>query len=232
MNAINIEFKERVITTFRSMKFEFVKHPDVLTIPFYQQGHARGRLRPLHANFTSEDVRLLVEWRNQNREAFFTWIIATEEGTEKWLREQILHREDRLLLFIETLNGVPFGHIGLTNFDFSSKACEIDNVLRGKAEFIRGGMSAALQALVNWVFVVLNANSVYLRVFCDNHRAVDFYKRNGLRIVKRVPLRRIDEGNMIRWIEAEEEFEEDFERYVLYLSMERDEARGVSGWAR
>lgn len=217
------EFPEKVIAQFRAMKFEFAKRPDELTIPIYQQGCVIGRLRPIHANFTSEDVRLLVEWRNQNREAFFTWIKATERGTQKWLREQILPREDRILFFIETLKGVPLGHIGLTNFDFSSKACEVDNVLRGKAKFIKGGMSAALQALINWVFLVLNANSVYLRVFSDNQRAVDFYRRNRLRIVKQVPLRRLEEGNITRWVEAEEEFGSVFEKYVLYLKLERDE---------
>lgn len=227
MNAIHIASKEKVVATFQGMKFEFNKRPDELMIPIYQQGHVVGRLRPIHGNFTSEEIRLLVEWRNQNREAFFSWFTATEEGTEKWLREQILAREDRILFFIETLDRVPFGHIGLTNFDYSIKACEIDNVLRGKPGFVKKGMSIALQALINWVFAVLGANSVYLRVFSDNQRALEFYTRSGFEIVKRVPFRRVENGNVIRWVEAEEDAGAVFEKYLSYLRIERDRYVGI-----
>jgi RimJ/RimL family protein N-acetyltransferase len=224
--TIDREFKERVVTTFRAMKFAFDKSPDELTVPIYQKGNVVARLRPVHAGFTPQEVKLLMEWRNQNREAFFTWFTATERGTERWLTEQILAREDRILFFIETLDRIPFGHIGLTNFDFVSKACEVDNVLRGRNEFIRGGMSFALQALVNWIFTVLGVNLVYLRVFSDNQRALNFYTRNGFEIVSRVPLRRVEDGDVIRWVETEEAGTV-FEKYALYLRMESDKYAGI-----
>ena len=218
---IDQEFQEKVITTLRAMKFEPAKRPDELAIPVYQQGNVVVRLHPIHANFTPEEVQLLVEWRNQNSEAFLTWITATEEGTKKWLTERILSRDDRILFFVETLDGVPFGHIGLTNFDFSLKACEIDNVIRGKAELNKGGMTFAFQTLMNWVFFFLDANSAYLRVFSNNERALRFYIRNGFRMVRQVPLRRVEEGNMIRWVESEEDNGSVFEKYVVYLKTER-----------
>lgn len=165
---IDREFQEKAIIIFHAMKFEFAKRPNELTIPIYQQGNEIARLRPVHINFTPKEVRFLAEWRNHHIQAFFTWFVANEEGTKKWLMEQILSREDRILFFMETLEGVPFGHIGLTNLDFSLKTCEIDNVLRGRAELIKGGMTFAFQALTDWVFLFLNANSVYLRVFSDN----------------------------------------------------------------
>lgn len=220
---IDQEFQEKVITTLRAMKFEPAKRPDELAIPVYQQGNVVVRLHPIHANFTPEEVQLLVEWRNQNSEAFLTWITATEEGTKKWLTERILSRDDRILFFVETLDGVPFGHIGLTNFDFSLKACEIDNVIRGKAELNKGGMTFAFQTLMNWVFFFLDANSAYLRVFSNNERALRFYIRNGFRMVRQVPLRRVEEGNMIRWVESEEDNGSVFEKYVVYLKTDRNE---------
>lgn len=227
MGVMDQEFRERVLTSLRALKFDFDLRPEELAIPIARQGCVVGRLRPIHANFTFEDIRLLVEWRNQNREAFFSWFTATEEGTGKWLREQILAREDRILFFIETLEGMPFGHVGLTNFDFSIKACEVDNVLRGKSGFVKGGMSIALQALVNWVFTVLGASLVYLRVFSDNRRALDFYMRIGFELVKRVPLRRVEDGKATRWVEAEEGVEAVFEKYVSYLKVERAKYAGV-----
>ena len=222
MNAVNSGFKERVVTTFRAMKLDCDLHPDELTIPVHQQGRAIARLRPVHVNVAPQEITLLMEWRNQNREAFFSWFVATAQGTRDWLKEQILSREDRILFFVETLDGVPLGHIGLTSFDFSSKTCEIDNVLRGRDEFIKGGMSAALQALINWVFIYLGANSVYLRVLAGNRHAVDFYKSSGLRIVRRVPLRRVEEGNIIRWVEADNESASACENYALYLERSND----------
>lgn len=222
MNAVDSGFKERVVTTFRAMKLDFDIHPDELSIPVHQQGRAIVRLRPVHVNFIPQEITLLMEWRNQNREAFFSWFVATEQGTRDWLKEQILSREDRILFFVETLDGVPFGHIGLTSFDFSSKTCEIDNVLRGRDEFIKGGMSAALRALIDWVFIYLGANSVYLRVLADNRHAVDFYESSGLRIVKRAPLRRVEAGNIIRWVEADNESASACENYALYLERGND----------
>ena len=217
MNAVDSGFKERVVTTFRTMKLDFDLHPDKLTIPVHKQGRSIARLRPVHVNVAPQEITLLMEWRNQNREAFFSWFVATEHGTRDWLKDQILSREDRILFLVETLDGVPFGHIGLTSFDFSSKTCEIDNVLRGRDEFIKGGMSAALRALINWVFIYLGANSVYLRVLADNRHAIDFYKSSGLRIVKRVPLQRVDEDNLVRWVEADNEFAHTCVNYALYL---------------
>lgn len=222
MSIIDTQFKEKVITTFKAMKFEFEKQPDKLMIPIYQHGNVIARLHPVHARLSSHEVKFLTEWRNQNRKSFFTWITATEEGTKKWLTEQILHREDRILFIIETLDGIPFGHIGLTNFDFSSKSCEINNVLRGKPECIKIGMSAALQTLINWAFLELDVRTLFLRVFADNQRAVDFYRRNGLRIVKCVPLQRIDGGDVIQWVEAKDKHGS-FEKWVLYMEIEREE---------
>jgi RimJ/RimL family protein N-acetyltransferase len=224
MVSTHHDFRENVVMSLRVLKFEFNKRPDELAIPIYQQGHTIGRLRPVHVYPPAEEIRLLMEWRNENREAFFSWFTATEEETEKWLTEQILAREDRILFFIETLDHRPFGHIGLTNFDYSTKACEIDNVLRGTTEFIKGGMSVALQALINWVFIGLRANSIYLRVFSDNQRALGFYTQGGFEMVKQVPFRRMKDGNVTRWVEAREDDRGVFEKYVSYLRIVREKA--------
>jgi len=220
---VDREFREKVVAQFHAMKFEFVKRPHKLTIPTYWQGHVIGRLCPIHADFSSENVHLLAKWRSQNREAFFTWFLPTEQDTEKWLKEQILLRDDRILFFVETLEQVPFGHIGITNFDFLSRSCEIDNVLCGRAGLIKGGMSAALQALMDWVFSDLSVKRMYVRVFYDNQRALDFYTRNGFQIVKRVLTQRVEEGSVIRWVEAQEVSGVIFEKYVLYLAVEQDQ---------
>lgn len=222
MSAIDIEFKERVVTIFKSMKFEFHKRPDELAIPIYQQGNIIARLRPVHVNFTPQEVKLLAEWRNQNREAFLTWVTSTEESTRKWLLEQILLREDRILFFAETLDGVHFGQIGLTNFDFSLKSTELDNWIRGKGGLIKGGMMLAIRSLMDWVFSFLNANSIYARVLSDNEKVINLHMQNGLRVVKRVPLQRVDEGNIIRWIEMEENTGT-CEKYLVYQRIDREE---------
>jgi len=228
----DIAFRERVVATFRSMKFEFPKRPEELTIPIYRQGIMIAHLRPLHAEFIPQEVRFLMEWRNQNREAFLTWVTSTKESTMRWILEELLPREDRILFFAETLDGVPFGHIGLTKFDFARRSCEIDNVLRGKTGTIQGGMTLAIQALMDWGFCFLKAHSMYLRVFADNERAINFYMQNELQMVKRVPLQRVQEGNIIRWVETEEQPGEVPEKYLLYMRPNREGYPGMSHSAR
>jgi RimJ/RimL family protein N-acetyltransferase len=229
MMMIDQEFRQRVIDTFHIMKFEFRQYPDKVIIPVHDGSNIVARLRPLNSSFTSEEVELLAEWRNQNREAFLTWINSTNDSTKQWLTEQILPREDRILFWVETLDGIPFGHFGLTNFDFELKSCELDNVIRGKIGVLHRGILLAIQALMRWSFHYLQAGSVYVRVFSDNERAINLYMKNGLRIFKRASLRRVDQVNISRWLEVEDNTPDYVEKHVVYMKIDRDDYDNLIG---
>jgi RimJ/RimL family protein N-acetyltransferase len=221
MPDIDTEFKKRTIRIFREMKFEYEKRPDDLMIPVYRHGNVIARLRPIHHRFNLHEIELLKKWRNRNREAFLTWTTSTERSTRRWITQQILPREDRILLLAETLDGVAFGQVGLTNFDFARKACELDNWIRGKGGWIKGGMMLAIQSLMDWVFFTLKADITYARVFSENVGVINRHMQNGLRIVKCTALRRVDDTEGCRWVEIEKEGSEAAQKYLVYLELIR-----------
>ncbi len=209
-------FRDRILAAFRTLK-----ERGGPAIPVSHGGNTVAWLRPLSCQFTASEVALLVAWRNRHREAFLTWAPVTEASTRRWVTEQILARADRVLFLVETADGIPFGQMGLANVDFAARAVEVDNVLRGRADLLRGGMSLALRALLDWLFFDLGGEVAYLRVLADNRRALDFYTRNGFRFLKKVPLKRVSAENGIRWVELTEDVTE-AERYLLYLAIHRD----------
>lgn len=159
---------------------------------------SRLRLRPIKKPMSSLDVELIAAWRNEHRESFFTWFTATAEGTSKWLGEVISSR-DRIL-FMTEVDQTAFGHIGLRNFDYAGKSCEVDNVLRGRSGVMPGGMTYALRGLLVWLRS-LQMNSTELRVFSDNAAALNLYCKCGFLCVKEMPLVRVDDGGSVSWVE-------------------------------
>lgn len=212
--------KDYVLSVIHEYKFEQKKN-----IPI------RGKNHQVIAYLSSvkktrEHAEILTEWRNKHMYSFFTWFHATVDGTLKWI-ESIMDREDRILFLIQNLEGKPIGHIGLTNFDFEKNTCEIDSVLRGVEEELPGVMTYALESLIDWVFNRLKIDSVYLRVFEDNHKAISLYKRCGFILWKRVGARKIVERDFIRWVEVEggSNIFLNYEKYIVYFIKERSQIR-------
>jgi perosamine synthetase len=146
----------------------------------------------------SEDgelIQILAEWRARNIQAYPTRFPVTEEGTAKWMRNQLLAREDRILFLVLDRGGERVGHLGFSNCLSEPYAMEVDNVVRGVSGAAPGIMGEAMQSLLNWGKNVLGARDFTLRVCEDNLHAIDFYKRHGFGVEERIPLRRSVEGS-------------------------------------
>ncbi len=189
-------------------------------IPFFAEGREAGSLRPLTNGATDREIGLLVDWRNRNRDRFLTWIDSTPASARRWLDEAILARHDRLLFLVETPEGEPFGQVGLTNFEAEERACELDNWIRGPGAGVRGGMTMAIRALMDFCFRTLGAQRVRARVFADNPHVVDLHRGNGLRVMRTMPLRRIDRDGSVTW--SEEEGLAGAEKSLVHLEASRD----------
>lgn len=195
---------EKITATFARLKYEPREGADLIPIPTGFE--TRAWLRPLTMKALSDgspDVRLLTEWRNANRESFFSWFPVTLEGTGRWFEKQVLEKSDRILFMVEA-NNTPIGHIGFSNLDSLAQSLEIDNVLRGRHDLWPGGMLLALKTLLSWAFGCFDLSEVHLRVFSDNVRAISLYEKCGFHLVKRVPLLRLEEGVHVRWVETED----------------------------
>jgi len=151
---------------------------------------------PLH-------TRLVADWREANKDWYPTVFAYNLDNTRKWIEKQVLANPERILFFLFTPDGEPWGHLGLATFSFDPHAaCEIDAVMRGRSDLAPGAMTPAVRSLVRWAFDEVGIGRMGLRVFSDNERAVRLYERVGFEPGRLIPLV-YEEGDPISsWREA------------------------------
>jgi perosamine synthetase len=183
----------------------------------------RGSLVPVAALHADDEplIRLLAEWRELHSDAFPTLFRVTAEGTARWVRG-LLATEDRVLFLVLDRHGHPVGHLGFASALGADAAVELDNVVRGVDGAERGIMSDAVRALVAWAEGSLGAEAVHLRVFTHNVRAIGFYERLGFRHDSTIPLRRIDDGDSVRFERAVDGAAPDAEFLRMVFSPDRE----------
>ena len=175
------EYQLFIKNTFDGLKRKS-KDDMLYCIPIYgDHDNLCGYLIPIIQEYPialPECAAIFAKWRNENPSMSGNEFIATTEGTEKWLRDLVINRDDRILFLIFSVDGTKIGHIGYSSFQFEDKSCEVDAVLRGEKLILPGMMTFALRALINWGLKELQLMVIRLRVFSDNVEAIDFYKRN------------------------------------------------------
>jgi len=172
-----------------------------------------------------EDASLLTEWRNRYVQAFLTEFQATESRTARWLTEVVGPSEGKILFMVDDLNGRTFGYMGLDYIDWEQGYGEADAVVRG-AEAAPGTMKRALQTLLTWARGWLGLHELGVRVRSDN-TALEFYRKVGFYEVRRVALRRVEEPQMVRWVE--DTSLESSEVYLIHMRWQPPELRRISG---
>lgn len=144
-----------------------------------------SRLTSPHA-ISKTIVACMTQWRNTFGSCFLTQFKATEERTEKWLRNLVLPDETRALyLIIDEANEV-FGHVGVKNLQ--ANCPEIDNLIRGRRGSDPELMRLAEAALLNAIFKNSRIDSVCLHVFSRNFIAISLHKSLGFEISDKQPL--------------------------------------------
>ncbi len=202
-----MNFKKRVLTIILAIKNEQFNEKLPKIIPVYDgSGEMIGFLRPI-TNSTiknSKEIELLAKWRKENEFAFPSQFPVTVEGTKKWTQNQLLLNRSRILFFVESIGKKLklIGHLGLYSFDFKKKSCEIDNVVRGEKDYHKGLMTYSMNTLIGWTQMLLKPDRIYLRVFSDNNRAVEFYKRCHFKPKEKIPLIQKVESNSVTWEES------------------------------
>ena len=191
------EFTDKVLSVFKLVKNETYKQGGDFSLPVYEDGKQIAVLHPLTKRnlIDNEENRKLIELLAQWREASSRWFDVfkvTEEGTRIWLKKQVIDMKNRLLFMLETVDGIPIGHMGFYRG-------EVDNVIRGRRDILKGVMTHALNAMLKWAFTDLDIRDLYVRVFSDNERAIAFYKRCGFSEIGKIPLRKVEKEESIRW---------------------------------
>lgn len=215
------EFRTNAKSLFKKIKFNF--HKD-LALPVYKEKEQVAFLRPVKP--VPKDIELLTRWRKANQEWFPSRFEVTAERTRNWLRERVINVENKILFMIE-VEGEPVGHLGLANvgvsqFGLSPCCCEIDNVVRGSRDTLKGIMTFSLKTLVDWSFDQLQADVIYLRTFSHNIKSILLYERCGFKEKDKWPLAQVNNNGELRWSASQLAPGEKAERYeslmVLYNS--------------
>ena len=146
----------------------------------------------------TNDVRVLTHWRNRFVQSFLTEFEATEDRTAEWLTETIGPDPTRIMFMLDDVHSETIGYLGLGFIDWEKREGEADAAVRG-VKAARGIMRKAFLTLLGWAYEQLGLTIIRGRVRSDNP-ALPFFLKLATE-TKRVPLRRIEEPDMIRWVE-------------------------------
>jgi RimJ/RimL family protein N-acetyltransferase len=169
----------------------------------------------------SDSIERLARWREAAQSSFPAIFPVTLDGTRRWLIKQVLEVPDRLLFWVKSSEGEKIGHAGIYRIDFAEGSLELDNVVRGVPRVMRGAMYSSVQAILSWVFGTLRMEDVFLRVFSDSARAIQLYEHCGFRETMRLPMRRVEENGVIRWIEVGGGYRKPVQRYFVTMHLPR-----------
>jgi len=184
----------------------------------------QASLRPLsYLDLADDDlIELLTKWRKENYDAYPSQFNVTVERTRRWLAKYVLKAENKVLFLLEDLDKRKIGHMGMANYDPDKKRIEMDNIVRGNKESIHKGiMTNALYDLISWTFLSFPIESVFLRVFKDNSRAISLYERLKFAETKLIPLKRIETKDEVKFIEIDESIEAD--RYFSLMELKKND---------
>jgi RimJ/RimL family protein N-acetyltransferase len=87
-------------------------------------------------------------------------------------------------------------------------------------------MYSSVQAILSWAFTTLEMQDVFLRVFSDNMRAIQLYEHCRFCETMRMPMRRVQEGDVVRWLEVDGSYRKPVERYFVTMHLSKTAWQG------
>jgi len=158
-------------------------------------------LRLAHADLF--DATCMAKWRTLHYQQFSTWIKPTPDQLLQWLNSNKTRNND-LMLILESEQGIKLGQMSLYHINAEKKKAEFGRVIRGAADFQKGIMTKASEALLAWAFNELRLLEIYLEVFETNHRAKRLYKKLGFCTESTFLVVKRCEDGLDRWIKADQ----------------------------
>ncbi len=149
-------------------------------------------------DLTDNTIKLITKWRKKYQYAFGSNFKITTESSRNWIK-QIISDSNREL-YIIMVNNHPIGNIGFKNYNKIKKSIEIDNVLKGE-NIYPGIMEKIMEKIFLEIQKNMKVSVIWLKVFSDNHKAMNLYERVGMRMVGNIPLKRINTKEGYTWKE-------------------------------
>jgi len=129
------------------------------------------------------DLEHRVRWVNDpevNRTLMFDWPLSLSE-TREWFRGTLFDRGRWDFTIVERATGRPVGMTGLINLDRRHGHAQFYVTIGEKPAWNRGYAGETVRLVLDFAFVELGLNKVYLYTLDDNDRARALYERSGFR---------------------------------------------------
>jgi perosamine synthetase len=134
----------------------------------------------------NERILFLTQWRDENQFAYPTKFKVSKEQTKKWLENNILLNNKRVMFWVIDNYFNLLGHIGVVLSD--ENQFEIDNVLKASKN-IKGLFSEAQKKLEIILQQEFNPSQIYLKVLNSNLKAINFYEKLNYKIIAEVDMK-------------------------------------------
>lgn len=128
-----------------------------------------------------EDLPYRVEWLNDDEISSG----ITIEGpvslakTQEWFRKNVLDDTKRHLVIVDNKTKEPIGILGFIEIDFKNRKAELYIAIGNKMYWGRNLGSEALQLALEYSFIELDLNRIYLYTDIGNFKAQRLYEKNG-----------------------------------------------------
>ncbi len=219
-------YQERVLATIRNLKLAGPRTGNWFAVFDYDECMTSVDPVTWQDVDDADSIKLLAHWREGAQNSFPAIFPVTLDGTRRWLIKQVLELPDRMLFWVKSPQGQKIGHAGIYRIDFEERSVELDNVVRGVPKVMRGAMYSAVQVILSWAFTTLEMQDVFLRVFSDNIRAIQLYQHCRFRETMRMPMRREQDGGVIRWHEVDGNYRKPVERYFVTMHLSKTAWQG------
>jgi len=163
-------------------------------------GELMGWFSPLTIHSITDEslIQNLTDWRSLHKQCFFTQFDPTTPRTKEWLRTMVIPDDSKILFIICDANGIPIGNYGLRNIYKAS--AELDNILLGDSKSRGPFVLLAMKIFIEWVFFKFGFMHLNGSVFKNNQPSVLVHKRLGFRIINELPMKRIENYEMIQYV--------------------------------
>lgn len=130
------------------------------------------------------DTEDILRWRNSDevRRFFINRELFTEESHRAWLQQYVATGKAVQFIMVDQGSQQSFGSVYLRDIDHTHKKAEF-GIFIGEQKYRGEGYGAAATRLIlDYGFLQLKLNKIFLRVLADNTRAIKSYEKVGFQI--------------------------------------------------
>jgi len=140
--------------------------------------YSKIRLRP----FTREDLPRLKEWKEDEELAAYLGLKLPGEEVDYYRRcERLLGERTSRIFAIEDEKGHLIGEVELNQITWRRRQAELHICIGDRKYWGKGYGTEAVRAVLNLAFIEMGLESVYLRVYRHNKRALRCYEKCGFK---------------------------------------------------